>query len=182
MKKCHKCSTKYTDEFEFCTICGAYLKKVSLNDVKERFLSNKTGVIAIIILIVATSGIGMTLLEKKKMNDARKAIEEYKYEKAIAEYKATPITSDLKINSDWTQEKRGGYIYIKGSVTNVSRSKTISYFKVEAKFYDNKGKMIDSDWTNDATDLEPSETRKFEIMYKYDTNIYDIGLSVKEVS
>ena len=79
------------------------------------------------------------------------------------------------------RKKSGSYIYIKGSVTNVSRSKTIRYFEVEAKFCDNSGKVIDSDWTNDSEDLEPGETRKFEIMHKYSKDEKDIRLSVKDV-
>lgn len=51
----------------------------------------------------------------------------------------------LKIHK--LHKRDGNYIYIPGSVTNVSFGKMISYFEVEAKFCDSKGKVIDSDWT-----------------------------------
>ena len=38
-----------------------------------------------------------------------------------------PTTSDFEIDSDWTHHIKGDYIYIEGSVTNISSSKTISF-------------------------------------------------------
>ena len=136
----------------------------------------------IIVVAVAIIGIGITISEQKKMSDAKQAIEDYKYEKAVQEYKSSPTTSDLRVNSDWTQKKSGNYIYINGSVTNTSSSKIINYFEVEAKFYDSKGNVIDSDWTNDGEKLEPGESRKFEIMHKYDSSVDAIRLSIKDVN
>ncbi len=66
-------------------------------------------------------------------------------------------------------------------MTNTSLSKTISYFEVEAKFYDDYGNVIDSDWTNDSKDLEPGDTRQFEIMHRYNSDEKDIRLSIKDV-
>ena len=120
----------------------------------------------------------ITIVEQKSIKDTRKEIEDYKYQKAMDEYLSTPTISDIKINSDWIQEKSGNYIYITGSVTNLSQSKEIRYFKIEAKFYDSKGNVVDSDWTN-GTDLEVGESRKFKIIYKYDNEIKNIELSIK---
>ena len=162
MKECFKCHKLYNDEYSFCNICGACLQ--SKSDVKK--YENKSVILAVLIV-----GIVVIL-----------AIENYKYEKVVQEYKSTPTTSDIRINEDWETEKDGNYIYISGSVTNESSSKTISYFEVEAKFYDSKGNVIDSDWTNDGDDLEPNETRRFEIMHKYDSSYDGVRLFIKDVN
>lgn len=175
MKICPKCNRTYAEEFSFCNTCGCNLEMPKK--------SNKNTTIAIVIVaIVAVLGIGITVSEQKKMKETRQEIEDYKYNKALQEYRSIPTTSDLRVNSDWTTEKSRNYIYIKGSVTNISSSKTISYFKIEAKFYDQYGKVIDSDWTNDGDDLGPGETRQFEIMHKYNNDEVDIKLSVAEVN
>lgn len=177
MKVCPKCKKTYVDDFGFCNTCGC-----SLELQKVPITKNKNILTAIIIVaIVAIIGIGLVVLEQKKINDTRKEIEDYKYNKVLEEYRNTPTASDIRVNSDWTIEKSGNYIYIKGTVTNTSHSKTISYFEVEAKFYDKYGNVIDSDWTNDGDDLAPGESRKFEIMHKYSSDEKDIKLSIKDV-
>lgn len=173
MKKCRKCKKKYNDEVDFCIYCGKRLSKGSNNVI--------VAVVIVIIIIIAMLGIGISLLEQKKIHDTKQAIEDYKYQKMVKEYKSTPTLSDIVINDDWAVEKDGSYLYIRGSVTNISSSKIISYFEVEAKFFDSKGNVIDSDWTNDGRDLEPGETRQFEIMHKNSGKIYDIKLSIKDV-
>lgn len=182
MKKCPKCNKSYNDEFSFCNSCGEKLIDNNATVIKNTLVGKRNIIIGIaVVIVVAVIGIGITISEQKKMSDTKQAIEDYKYEKAVQEYKSTPTTSDLRVNSDWTQKKSGNYIYINGSVTNTSSSKTISYFEVEAKFYDSKGNVIDSDWTNDGDELEPGESRNFEIMHKYDSSVDDIRLSVKDV-
>lgn len=177
MKICPRCKKTYADEFSFCNTCGC-----GLEQPKVPITKNKNMMVAIIIVaLVAIVGIGFAITEQKKISDTRKEIEDYKYNKALEEYRNTPTTSDIKVNSDWTTEKSGNYIYIKGTVTNTSYSKTISYYEVEAKFYDSYGKVIDSDWTNDGKDLDPGESRKFEIMHKYSSDEKDIKLSIKDV-
>ena len=183
MKKCPKCNKIYDDDYSFCNICGGTLQNDDTTNLKKKLMERRDIIIGIVVVcLVASIGIGITVSEQRKMKETRQEIEDYKYEKAVREYKATPTTSDIKVNSDWTQKKSGDYIYINGSVTNTSSSKTISYFEVEAKFYDSKGNVIDSDWTNDGDDLEPGESRKFEIMHKYDSNTKDIRLSIKDVN
>lgn len=180
MKECQKCKKIYIDDFSFCNVCGE--KLVDANQIKQIARKKHNIVIAVVIIaVVAVVGIGITVSEQKKMNDTKQAIEDYKYQKEVQEYKSTPTISDIKVNNDWTQKKSGNYIYINGSVTNTSLSKTISYFEVEAKFSDSKGNVIDSDWTNDGNALEPGETRKFEIMHKYDSSFDNIRLSIKDV-
>ena len=181
MKVCPKCHKLYNNEYLFCNLCGVGLR--NKRDIRGYASKNRTMISAIIIVgIVAVSGIGITLSEQKKMQDTKQAIEDYKYEKAVQEYKSKPTTSDIRINKDWKTEKDGKYIYIRGSVTNVSSSKTINYFEVEAKFYDSKGNVIDSDWTNDGDELEPYETRRFEIMHRCDSSYDDIRLFIKDVN
>lgn len=183
MKMCPKCNQSYNDNFSYCNICGGKLTVDNVKRIKNIVTEKRNITIGVIIVIlIAVFGIGITISEQHKMKDAKQAIEDYKYEKALQEYISTPTTSDLRVNSDWTQEVKRNYIYINGSVTNTSSSKTISYFEVEAKFYDSNGNVIDSDWTNDGDDLEPGETRKFEMMHKYDSSISRTKLSIKDVN
>jgi hypothetical protein len=177
MKICPKCKKTYADDFAFCNVCGCRLEQQ-----KTPITKNRNMMIAIIIVaIVAVIGVGFAISEQKKISDTRKEIENYKYNKTLEEYRNTPTTSDIRVNSGWTTEISDNYIYIKGTVTNTSSSKTISYFEVEAKFYDEYGSVIDSDWTNDGEDLAPGESRKFEIMHEYSYDEKKIKLSIKDV-
>lgn len=178
MKICPKCKKTYTDDFSFCNICGC-----NLNQYKSSNVSNKSVLLTLIIIaIVVVVGGVFVISEQIRMGNTRQAIEDYKDNKALQEYRNTPTKYDIKVNSGWTTEISGNYIYIRGTVTNTSASKTISYFEVEAKFYDKYGSVIDSDWTNDGDDLAPGESRKFEIMHKYSSEEQDITLSIKNVS
>ena len=176
MKICPNCKKVYTDDYSFCNTCGCTLI------LQKKTSSSKQVILAIILVsIIAIVGIGLAISEQKELNKTKSEIEDYKYKKAVDEYLSTPKTSDLRVNQDWTEEKKGNYIYINGSVTNISTTKTISYYAVEAKFYDIHGKIIDSDWTNDADDLAPGETRQFEIMHKFNADTDNIILYIKEV-
>ena len=176
MKVCPNCKNTSSDDLSFCSICGNRLKQQK-TPIKNIYMSIAISAIVIIVII----GIGFTISEQKKISDTKKEIKDYKYHKALEEYRNTPTTSDIRINRNWTTEKSGNYIYIKGTVTNTSASKTISYFEVEAKFYNKYGNVIDSEWTNDGDDLSPGESRKFEIMHKCNSDETDIKLLIKEV-
>jgi hypothetical protein len=177
MKICPKCRKTYADDFAFCSTCGCGLEQQEIPINQNKNLSHAIIIVALIVIVC----IGFALSEQKKISDTRKEIENYKYNKAFEEYMNTPTTADIKVGRDWTTEKSGNYIYIKGTVTNTSYSKTISYFEVEAKFYDRYGNVIDSDWTNDGKDLAPGESRRFEIMHRYSPDEQDIKLSIKDV-
>lgn len=174
MKICPSCKKTYSDNYDFCITCGSKLQ------IQKKI--DKSKGIAIIMAIVVFIGLAFVVYDQKSINDTRKVIEEYKQDKAIAEYLSTPTKNDIKINDDWDVRRSGGYIYINGTVTNTSYSKTISYFEIEAKFYDGYGNVINSDWTNDASDLNPGETRKFEIMHKHSYDEKEIRLSIRDVS
>lgn len=179
MKICPKCKKKYVDDFSFCNYCGC-----ELDYQKIPYAINRNIVLAIIIVaVVAIGGIGFAILGMKNISDIRKDIVDSKYNKALEMSMNTPTTSDIIINDDWVTERDidYGYIYITGTVTNTSYSKTIGYYAVEAKFYDKYGNVIDSDWTNDGQDLAPGESRKFRIMHKYSSDEKDIKLSIKDV-
>ena len=172
MKKCSKCQKEYNDNFAYCSLCGTKLQNDNATSVAY---NNKNIIVAaIIVVIIAILGLGITMSEQKKMADTRQEMEDYRYE-------TTPTTYDLKINSDWDYDIDGDYIYINGSVTNISSSKTISYYEVEARFYDSDGDLLGSDWTNDGDSLGPNETRNFEIMCDYYRGYDNIKLVVKEV-
>ena len=155
MKICPKCKKVYADNFSFCSICGCSLEPQKTAAIR----SKKLFISIIIVAFVAVIGIGLTITEQKKINDTRKEIEDYKYNKALEEYRNTPTKFDMKINNNW-----------------------INYFEVEAKFYDSHGNVINSDWTNDGEELGPGESRKFEIMHKYSSDEKDIRLFIKDVS
>lgn len=179
MKWCSKCGKTVEDKYNFCTYCGVPLKSSITHHCKNiprKWIALITVGLVIILLISA-----YMINENRKFNEARKAIEDYKTSKIINEYLLKPKTSDLQIEKEWIWEKDGDYIYIRGSVKNISE-KTISYFKILAEFLDNNGNVIDSDWTNDGDDLKPNTSRKFEIMHRYDSNFKRVRLEVSEVS
>ncbi len=175
MKVCPKCKSRYSDELSYCTICGCKLSQ------KKRLNKNKAMIIGV-VCFVAFLGIGVGLLEQKRISDVRKQIDKNAKQKALEEYRNTPTTDDIEINGGWTMDREGDYLYIRGSVTNVSSTKTISYYEVEAKFLDEYGEVIDSDWTNSGDDLEPGESRKFEIMHECGSDEDDVKLSIKDVN
>lgn len=179
MKICPNCRNTFSDDCVNCDICGNQLQMVKTNNKKTITLMIALGLLVSICIIVTIAL--MISGERKKREEIRKEIKDYRYEKEIEDYLSTPLINDLKINSDWTTRTSNNYLYISGSVTNISMDKTISYYEIEAKFYDKNGNVIDSDWTNWAGELEPGESRQFEIMYKYTGKEEDIDLKVREV-
>lgn len=177
MSKCPNCKKEYQDNFDYCLICGSKLQKTErIQKLKSVFIVI-IGVIAVIVFII-----GLTFINSVNISNAKQEIEDNKYQNALQEQLSKPSIFDLQVNNGWTKEKDGNYIYIKGTVTNISSSKTISYFEVGAKFYDSRGNVVDSDYTNDGTDLNPGETRKFEIMHKYDSSEIKVKLTIQKVS
>lgn len=174
IKKCIKCNKFVLKDSNFCITCGSELRTINKNEIRQALAIGA-------IVAIAGCVFSIFLVEQKRINDTHNSIEQYQYEKIKADYESTPTISDLKINPGWTNRKDGNYVYISGSVTNTSDTKTISYFEVEAKFINSNGDVIDSDWTNDSKDLEPGETRQFEIMHRYNSNSSKIRLLVKEV-
>lgn len=73
-----------------------------------------------------------------------------------------------------------GYIYIDGSVKNVT-NKVISYYKITVKYLDENYNVIHSNYTNSIENLYPDESREFEIMNKYNDYKYT-ELVVDEVN
>lgn len=178
MKKCLICNKEYRDDFNYCSKCGT-----KLHDDAKRNPKNKGVIVTIIaVVIVFAIIIGFALSNEMSIINTKQSIEDNKYQKALQEQLSTPTIFDLRVNSGWTNEIDGDYIYIKGSVTNISSSKTISYYEVGAKFYDSMGNVVDSDYTNDGTELSPGETRQFDMMHKYDSNVKNIKLSIQKVS
>lgn len=167
MKKCPKCNKKYTNDKEFCVECGSKLVKPA------------TKYILIIIVIIISCMLGNYFIfgDSNKYEDSKQSSFSYS---SLDDYSLSPTTSDLSIGS-WYAYRRSGYTYIEGSVKNVG-SQTIGYYKITAKYYDSYSKkVIDSDYTNSAEDLEPGESRKFEIMTKGIYGEDDIELFVDEV-
>lgn len=175
MKKCPKCKKIYSNDATFCSICGCQLEL-------QESQNKKIIITCLLAALVVFLGIGISVSDLNTIRNKKNEIDNYKYNKAMQEYQSTPTTSDIEINSNWSALKDGKYIYISGSVTNISNFKTISYFEIEAKFYDNNGNVLDSEWTNDGDDLAPGESRSFEIIHKYSPAESNIKLFVKDVS
>lgn len=179
MKTCRKCSQNFSDNFDFCTICGEPLQNISSNKKKILY-------IPWLFLIMAILSIGVILIvyifnENKSFSDTRQLIEDYKTDKIVSDMLATPDTSDIEIVDGWKWERDGNYIYIRGSVKNVSE-KVISYFEITADFLNTNGDIIDSDMTNDGDELQPNTSRKFEIMHKYDSKFKKVKLRISDIS
>ena len=174
MKMCPKCKTHYKGECEYCVNCGEKL-------ISDKEKNKRIGVVTLVGFLLIFV-LGISIHEQFEIKKAQSEIENYRNMKALEELLSTPTNYDLTIEDGWTSRRSGGYEYISGTVTNSSMSKTISYYEIEAIFYDEDGNMVDSDWTNDAQDLKPGERRRFEIMHKYEWNEKDISLKVREVS
>lgn len=179
MKKCKKCGKTCDDKNMFCIYCGSNFEN---NTNKKTSKVTKQSVVIIFMGIIIIIAIAFFIIrENNKFDNVRQSIENYKNDKMISEYLSTPDTTDLKIEQGWDWKKDGNYIYITGSVKNIS-DKTISYYEVTADFYDSGGNIIDSDWTNGGNDLKPNASSEFEIMHKYDSNIKKVNLEVTDVS
>ncbi len=176
--KCKKCGKNYEDNNNFCTKCGIALSDKGSNWFSK--LNNQAKAVIIVISVVVIGIFGYLIYENVLFNNRKQEMQESRMEKALEEYANTPVTSDLRI-MNWTKHRSGDYIYINGTVRNIS-SKTIRYFRIDAKFLDSQGNIIDSDYTNDGQELEPNESREFDMMHKYNYRIDDIRLSVSEVN
>ena len=167
MKKCPKCNKKYTDDKEYCKDCGCKLEKIL----------SKYIYIVIGIIIMCLIGNYFVFSDFNKYDDSK--TNKYSYD-SFSNYNSSPTTNDLSIVS-WDSYSQREYTYIEGSVKNTG-SQTISYYKITAKYYNRYTKdIVDSDFTNSAEDLEPGESRKFEIMTKGVYREEDIKLLVDEV-
>lgn len=173
MKKCKKCHRLYDDSHVFCSECGERLvfSTASMPPAK-RYLLITVGLVAAFLLLL----IGREFIE---LQNQKREITEYQQNKRIEEYRNSPQTTDLTINSDWDYHYEGNYIYIEGSVSNNS-SKNIDYYEIGVKFLDSNGSVLDTDWTN-GTDLYPGDTQQFELMHK-SLKFSKIRLYVKDVS
>ena len=122
----------------------------------------------------------MSLHEHQKFTEQQEAIKNYQTQKYFEDLRNTPKTSDLKIDSGWTHKIKGDYIYIDGSVTNIS-SKFIVYYEIGVEFLDLTGKVVDTDWTN-GTDVSSYTSQEFSLMHKWNSKYSKINLYIKEVS
>lgn len=79
-----------------------------------------------------------------------------------------PIPDEQKVvvtSQKWTFENYG-YDYVRGSLKNNS-DRTVTYWKVSAEFFDKKGDVIDTAFTNSMETLRPGASKRFEIMLSH---------------
>lgn len=179
--KCPKCSKTLKDGSDFCIFCGTSTKSTPAINVMIQNLLSKKYLVIIVGVVVVLGVVFFIISENNNRQKIKDDIESYYWQKEWSEYANKPSSYDLTIQSGWTKRVSGNYMYIEGTVKNTS-DKTISYYEINAKFYDSKGNVIDTDYTNSGKDLAPGESRKFEIMHKNDYNITDVKLSVGDVS
>lgn len=111
------------------------------------------------------------------LEEDRKKIEEH--QKKIRE--TLHPSTKLKIQPGFTHYTKGDYIYINGTVKNVSDT-DIRYFEVRVDFLDEKEQVVDSDYTNDGLLLRSGDMREFEIMHKWNPKYKSFKLSVGDVN
>lgn len=87
----------------------------------------------------------------------------------------------LEIVEGWDFYVEGNYIYIEGSVKNTG-SVSARYFEVIAEFKDNYGNVIDTDYTNSGLTIKPGNSKKFRIMYPYDSNVKSVSIYIDNIS
>lgn len=172
MKRCKKCSAAYEDSFDFCPVCGETLTPAA-RPFPWRL------VIAAVCVLAAFLVIRSSFRESSQIQTQRESMAQQRSIRAAEEERNTPKTSDLTIASDWTARTERSYLYIEGTISNIS-SKDIRYYKIGVRFLDRFGNVIDTDWTN-GTDLGAWESTRFEIMHKRDCDYTSIELYVKEV-
>lgn len=90
------------------------------------------------------------------------------------------IGDNLIIQDGYTHKIKGDYMYINGSVKNTGTI-DINYFEIKVDFIDDKGNILDSDYTNDGLILKSSAMREFEIMHKYNSSYNNFRLFVGDV-
>lgn len=161
--------------------CGTKLENYSQQQTKS-ITKDKNMILAVAaVLLVLLGVIVIAVNDRKNIAETQDAIKDYRTQKYIEEEAAKPSVSDLYIDPSWKSYKDGNYLYIEGSVTNTSTTKEISYYEIGVKYYNSSGKVIDTDYTNGVS-LEPGDTQTFRIMHKYQYDMKDADVYVKEVN
>lgn len=74
----------------------------------------------------------------------------------------------------------GNFGYVGGAVTN-GGDRTVTYWKVAAKFYDKKGVIVDTNMTSSLEKLRPGETKSFEMTVRWAPRFAKVAAEVDEV-
>lgn len=93
---------------------------------------------------------------------------------------STP-SDKLEIQPGWENILDGDYRYITGRVKNVS-DENITYFKLVAEFLDDKGNVLDTDYTNSGETIRPGSMKEFKIMHKDQDEYKKVRLFIEEVN
>ncbi len=86
----------------------------------------------------------------------------------------------LEIVEGWTWTVDGAYTYIKGSVLNTG-SRPVTYYKIAAEYADALGNVLDTDFTNSATRIEPGAQAKFSIMHPHNTDFAQVTIYISKL-
>ncbi len=134
--------------------------------------------------LISQTGSGTPLTQAKKLPNADKELINVlsKANPSILAYNSNGLFTKkgLTIQKGWTFTTEGDYYYVKGSVKNTGDI-SADYFEVVAEFKDSNGNVIDTDYTNSGQTIKPSNSKKFEIMYPYDSNIESVTIYVDDI-
>lgn len=72
----------------------------------------------------------------------------------------------------------GNYMTVRGKITNGSTAPA-DYVKVEARYFDKKGNLIDTDWTYAISGhpLQPGDVKSFEVMTQKAKGVSTVSLN-----
>lgn len=99
------------------------------------------------------------------MSKAKQAQDDYRQ-------KLVPTVVELKSEREW--------VYVRGTVGNHGQ-KTVTYWKLAARFRDKAGVVIDTDYTNSAETLGPGQSKSFQIMHRFNPRFIDADVLIEEV-
>lgn len=170
MKKCQQCGGTYSDDMTYCSVCGKTLRN-SVSRTRIAVLISAAVSLTLIVLIA----LGGSALKKQQ-----KAIDDSNRQKRINEVLNTPTTSDVVIHSDYNIRQSGDYVYIDGTIENVSE-KNVRYYEIGIRFYDRNGTIVDTDMTN-GSNLGVGEMQTFSTMHRDSHNWSKVDLYIREVS
>lgn len=95
-----------------------------------------------------------------------------KQEQDAYRQKLVPTVVEFAFERDWS--------YVRGTVGNHGQ-KTVTYWKLAARYKDKAGTVIDTDYTNSTETLGPGQSKSFEIMHRLNPRFANVDVSIEEV-
>lgn len=138
----------------------------------------KTTILLVLVILASGLFIGCEDSEEAEYEENKRIVEEALAEREREEENKREGALEVVKNTE--AERRGDYIYLKGSVVNNS-NKNVEYFKVLAEYKDANGNVVDTAYTNSGQTLRPGNEKRIEIMNRYGGNETDVNIVIEEV-